>query len=338
MDIKTAIKKSGIIGFLNNYSTYIIAGHKEPDGDCVGSQLALALFLQRLGKKTVLLSAGPFSRTEISGFEKWFSCNLDNHEFDEKNSAIIVLDCSSISRTGSIEKILPPSLDIAVIDHHAIGNKEEERTPKTSLVYPSAPAVTYIIQLIMESMQEEPNKEEAELLFFGLCTDTGYFRHLNEEAADVFHAAGRLVKAGASPKKAFEMMNGGKPFSSRKLIAEILSRTQAYYDGQLLVSYVGLDDMEKYGLVSRDSDMVYQLLLTVAGMEVAVIVRQESTDNCSVGFRSKNKIDVAKIASAFGGGGHKLAAGLYIQGRMEDIKEKIIAVFEPVFCLKEQDS
>lgn len=335
MSIIQAIKESGIIEFLDNYSTYIIVGHIEPDGDCIGSQLAMASFLQRQGKKAILLSAGPFSRTEIAAYETYFSDKLDAYNFDEQDTAILVLDCSSISRIGHIEKILPPSLDIAVIDHHALRNQDNSRAPKLSLVYPAAPALTYIIQLIIEAAGLEPDKYEAELLFFGLCTDTGYFRHLDDSSEDVFYAAGRLVKAGASPKKAFEMMNGGKPFSSRKLIAELLTRTEEYFGGKLLLSYVNYDDMEKYGLVSRDSDMLYQLLLTVAGMEVAVIIRQESPDNCSVGFRSRSTIDVAQIASSFGGGGHKLAAGLYIKGHIEEVKEKIIKAFDQVFNNKQ---
>jgi bifunctional oligoribonuclease and PAP phosphatase NrnA len=172
------------------------------------------------------------------------------------------------------------------------------------------------------------------LLFFGLCTDTGFFRHLDAGSALVFEAASRLVAAGASPKGAFEAMNGGKPFVSRKLMGELLSRAETSYDGRLIMTWMDLKDQERYGLVGRDSDMLYQLLMTVEGMEVAVVVRQESPTDCTIGFRSRQTVDVATIAASFGGGGHRLAAGLYMEGTVGDIVPRIQAAFAPVFNQK----
>ena len=97
------------------------------------------------------------------------------------------------------------------------------------------------------------------------------------------------------------------------------------------MTWMDLKDQERYGLVGRDSDMVYQLLMTVEGMEVAVVVRQESQTNCTVGFRSRKAVDVASIAASFGGGGHRLAAGLFIEGKVDDILRRIQAAFAPVF-------
>jgi len=287
----------------------------------------LASFLERQGKKTILLSSGPFTRTEISSWASRFAAHIDPDTTIEGSCGIIVLDCSSLSRIGNIVDELPANTPVAFIDHHASG----EASGGIRYVDIGAPAVTCLVQRIIEGSGNNPTIEEAEYLLFGLCTDTGFFRHLDERSALVFEETSRLVAAGASPKRAFTMMNGGKPFMSRKLLGELLIRSELLFDGRLIISTLNLEDQVKYGLVSRDSDMLYQLLLTVAGMEVAVVIRQESSSECTVGFRSRESIDVAAISATFGGGGHKLAAGLHLVGQIEDVKAKIINAFEHVF-------
>ena len=328
MDIKAFIIGSGILPFLERYETYLIVGHKEPDGDCVGSQLALASFLSRRGKKAFPLSSGPFARTEIAEYASRFTDRVDPALVGSGSCAVVVMDCSSLSRIGPVADALPDGLPVAFIDHHASG----EASGDVRLVDHHSPAVTYLVQGVIEAAGDAPTREEAEMLMFGLCTDTGFFRHLDGGSGPVFSSVGRLVDAGASPKRAFDMMNGGKPFASRKLMGEMLAAAETRYDGKLIITSMGLEAQERYGMVGRDSDMLYQLFLTVAGMEVAVVVRQESPTDCTVGFRSKSTIDVAAIASSFGGGGHRLAAGLHIAGQADDIVARVIAAFEPVFA------
>jgi len=314
-----------LLEFFGLYATYYIVGHKEPDGDCVGSQLALASFLRRRGKKAVLLSAGPFSRTEIASYEGNFAPKISGSPAER--SAVVVLDCSSLKRAGDAAQGLE-SLPLAFLDHHA----SSEAEGAVRFVVPSAPAVTCLVQAVIEAFGDKPVKEEAELLLFGLCTDTGFFRHLDERSAPAFDMAARLVEAGASPKRAFSMMNGGKPFASRKLMAELLAKAEALYDGRLILTWMGLDEQARYGLVGRDSDMLYQLIMTVEGVEAVVVIRQEKPGECTVGFRSRELIDVAAIAAQFGGGGHRLAAGLHMYGELNEVKEKIIAAFMPAFA------
>jgi phosphoesterase RecJ-like protein len=314
-----------LLEFLDRYGTFYVIGHKEPDGDCIGSQLALASFLRRMGKDVTLCSAGPFTRTEIMTWEHRFSPVVPPERASERAAAFI-LDCSSISRIGCVAETLG-QVPLAFIDHHASG------LAKGEVVYidDHAPAVTLMILAFIEAYGQKPTKEEAEYLFFGLCTDTGFFRHLDESSEEVFQVASRLVAAGASPKRAFAQMNGGKSLISRHLMGEMLTRAEPYYDGRLLVSYMSLEDQQKYGLVSRDSDMLYQLLLSVAGCEAAMVIRQESETDCTVGLRAHDRVDVGSIAASFGGGGHRLAAGLSIRGRVDDVRDKLIAAFEPFF-------
>jgi phosphoesterase RecJ-like protein len=314
-----------LLDFIDRHGPFYVIGHKEPDGDCVGSQLALASFLKRSGKKAYLLSSGPFTRNEISSYEGRFSMEAPPERHSER-AAALVLDCSSLSRIGVVAESLP-KVPIAFIDHHAAGAAVGD----VLFIDDKAPSVTVMVLLLIEAMGGKPTKEEAEYLLFGLGTDTGFFRHLDEGSEETFKAAARLVAAGASPKRTHSLMYGGKSLLSRKLMGEILSRTEQHFGGAVLVSFVTLQDQQRYGLASRDSDALYQLLLSVAGCEAAMIIRQEGEADCTVGLRALDRIDVGSIAASFGGGGHRLAAGLSIRGGLEEVKGKLTAAFAPYF-------
>lgn len=316
-----------LIDFLHAHRCFLIAGHKEPDGDCIGSSIALSLFLQRLGKETVLLSAGPFKRPEIRMYEPLFSAQVPVLVKEQPDGVgLIIVDCSDIDRTGDLAEQLA-GFPAIFIDHHATNTVQLEG----SLIYADAPSATFIIQTIIETISGNVTRDEAEMLFFGLCTDTGYFRHLDERSAEVFLYAARLVQAGVNPKYVFAKINGGKSFGSRILLSRVLSRMQPYYNGGLIVSYETLADRHEFGVENRDSDMAYQLIQGIAGVKAICIVRQDTETHCSVGFRSLDTIDVSRIAASFGGGGHKQAAGLYLEGIAQELLPQFVQAFAPQF-------
>jgi bifunctional oligoribonuclease and PAP phosphatase NrnA len=315
-----------VMEFIGRHRRFVIVGHKEPDGDCVGSQLALGSFLERRGKSVSLVSAGPFKRPEVQCYETLF-LPLPPADWPQDGDACILLDCSDISRVGEPEETLK-AYPIAVIDHHAAGDQAGDAL----LVDPKAPATTLLVLELMEAMGGSPEAREAELLLFGLCTDTGFFRHLSEGSSRTFNAAARLVDAGASPKRVFDAMQGGKSLESRLLLGDILKRVESHFDGRLMYSFETLEDTTRFGLEGRDSDALYQLIQGIKGCEATAIVRQESDDACTVGFRSKDRVNVASIAASLGGGGHINAAGLYIKGKIDDVKPKIIDAFATAFA------
>jgi phosphoesterase RecJ-like protein len=317
-----------LIQFIKDGSRFLVAGHKEPDGDCVGSQLALASVLGRLGKEAVLCSAGPFKRTEVMPYAGRFTAAPE--EKDRKNARVIVVDCSAPHRTGDLAPCLE-GLPAAVIDHHAAGDHPASSAENPVFLDPGAPSVSFMILLLIEALGLSPTPEEAELLLFGLCTDTGFFRHVDEGGADTLAAASRLVRAGASPKKAFQAIHGGKALGSRILMGILLSRLESFFEGRLLLTFERYEETRRFGLEGRDSDSLYQLLQSVAGVEAIAIIRQETPENCTVGLRSRDSIDVAAIAAGFGGGGHKNAAGLSLNGTIEEQRPKILAAFEKAF-------
>ncbi|MDR1618693.1 MAG: DHH family phosphoesterase [Treponema sp.] len=322
-----------LVSFIRSGSSFIVAGHKEPDGDCVGSQLALCSALRRLGKAAIPCSAGPFKRTEVMPWADRFVSVPP----DRAGMGVIVVDCSAPDRTGDLAPLLE-GLPAAVIDHHAsAGTKPaaaryaglEER----EIVYldTGAPSTTALVLRLVAALGLEPDPEEAELLLFGLCTDTGFFRHVDEGGAETFAAAAALIRAGASPKRVFQAIHGGKSLDSRILLGNILSRAEAHFGGRLILSREEYEDVRRFGLEGRDSDSLYQLLQSVAGVEAIVIIRQEDPENCSIGFRSRDRVDVAGLAAAFGGGGHRNAAGAGVPGRIDTVMPRILAAFKKIF-------
>jgi phosphoesterase RecJ-like protein len=311
-----------ILKFIREGGKFLIAGHKEPDGDCVGSQIVLASVLRRMGKEAILCSAGPFKRIEIKSYEHLFCSEPENTE----GFRVIVVDCSSPERTGDLEKFLR-GLPAAVIDHH--GTSQEAQWDAFYVDH-QAPSTTFLMRQLIAALGLEPLGEEAELLFFGLCTDTGFFRHVDGGGAETFDTAAALIRAGANPKAAFAAMHGGKSLDSRRLMGHILSRAESLFDGKLIISSEEYEETCRFGLEGRDSDSLYQLFQAVAGVEAIVLIRQETPEKCSVGLRSRDLLDIGRIAASFGGGGHKNAAGFAIPGTIAELKPKIVKAFESI--------
>ncbi len=311
---------------------FCILGHSEPDGDCIGAQVALGHFLRRLGKDVALLSPGPFERPEIRDYEGQFASVLEAGLRARRPTAII-LDCSSLERKGDLAGDIA-GLPTIVVDHHSAGKSFGDIT----YIDDSAPSVTLLVQKIMEIMGYAPDAEEAQMLLFGLCTDTGFFRHLESRDSSVYEAIGRLNAAGATPKQVYQMIYAGRPLASRILLGKELARTEALFGGRILFTYETLEDKRTYGSKHRDSDSLYQLLQTSAGCEAVVLIREEDEESCSVGLRSNTTLDVGAMAQRFGGGGHRKAAGFRRVGGREAVKAELIATFTSLLAARPDDA
>ena len=310
--------------FINSHNFFFIIGHKEPDGDCITSCLGIAAILDYFGKPYQLLSAGPFKRNEVIRWQDKFSDTMEfQDESERKTTGLFIADCSELIRLGDIDGDLK-GLDTFVIDHHKTSELGSEIKGH---VNPDAPACAFLIQLFYEALIGPVPSELAKILFFGICTDTGFFRFLTENSSEVFAAVSRLVADGANPRTTYREINSGKPYSTRKLLGILLGRAERYLDGRLVVTYETLEDTKKWGLEGRDSDSLYQLMLSAKGVEAVVFLRQDTLTTCTGGFRSQDKIDVSAVAAKFGGGGHKNASGMSCNGRVETLIPQIVKEF-----------
>lgn len=325
MKLLTQEQITAFKNFIDSHNTFIITGHKEPDGDCIASSLGMAHLLKACGKTYCLLNVGPFKRTEIRPYEKYFTSVLPKSILKAENVGVIIVDCSELSRLGDVDPVIT-RLDTYILDHH----KTAECTEK-SIIDPSSPAASCIVQQLFEALAGPLDKETADILFFGLSTDTGFFRFLDSNSSEVFLAASRLVAAGANPRTTYDFITGGKPWSTRKLLGTMLDKADRYYGGRLVITTENLEDTRRMGSEGRDSDSLYQLLLAVEGVEAVVFVREETDKTCTLGFRSRNDVDVSSIASVFGGGGHKNASGALTEGTPGTLIPKIKEEFSKFF-------
>ena len=313
-----------IIQAIKEHETFYIFGHIDPDGDCIGSQLALAQFLNQIGKKPYLFSKGKFERQEIKQFQSRFANTFTPAD---KDGTVIIVDCSTPERTGFENEGINKFTTI-VIDHHSSG----EVFGDFRYVKPQASACTMLILDLIEAMGKKPSKEVAELLMLGLCTDTGFFKHLTETGAPAFEAAARLTSYGASPNKIYFDINGNKKAATLKLISQALERATQYLGGKLIITYETLDDYAEIPRECRDIDTVYPLLLATEGVLVAASVKEDAPDKVTVGLRTRcENIDLGAAAALLGGGGHKKAAGFKVMNsNAEAVVKLLIEHFEKI--------
>ncbi|MFQ3620653.1 MAG: bifunctional oligoribonuclease/PAP phosphatase NrnA [Spirochaetales bacterium] len=313
-----------LLDFLIRFSGFYIVAHEEPDGDAIGSQLALASFLKRRGKSVVLLSPGPWQRKEIAPYKELFQSS-----FPEANSptefAVLLLDCSSVDRAGYLSPYLKP-YPLAVVDHHQPNGKLNS---PIQYLEPRAPSTTLLIQKIIEAFGEEPTKEEAHFIFFGFATDTGFFRHLEVEAADSLYHVGRLAEKEITPKAIYRETFGNFSLQSRLYLAKILSTLESLFEGKLLLVHILAQDYQTFDTEHRQSDPLYQLLLSVEGCEVVAFIREEETERTSVSLRSPANLNVAQIAQSLGGGGHKNASGYITPLPYQAAKQQLLETLRP---------
>ena len=323
MKIITDEQIENLNAFLNKYDSFIIAGHKEPDGDCISCCLGLAYVCKFLKKKVILVNEGPFKRTEIKSYANKFVNKVPAWCYEEKSKcAMLSVDCSEFERLGDIGQNID-KFDTFIIDHH----KTAEVKGINHIIDSTAPAAACLIQQVVEKICQSIPEEIAKILFFGLSTDTGFFRFLTNDSEEVFHSAARLVASGANPRTTYQEITSGKPWNTRKLLGILLDRAERYENGKLVITYETLEDTKKYGQEGRDSDALYSLMLEVESVEAVAFVRQDTEFTCTLGLRSKDKCDVSLIAKAFGGGGHKNAYGASTEGVIKDILPRLITEF-----------
>jgi phosphoesterase RecJ-like protein len=312
--------------FIGSHSSFLVLGHKEPDGDCVASQLAVSALLEGLGKKASLYSAGPFDRPEISSFAGLFSAAIPDEM--RTGAAAIIVDCSTPDRTGPLGERVE-SLPCLVVDHHSAG----ETFGTARFVEPSAPSTTMLVLQLFEEMGVSLNAEMGRLLLFGLCTDTGFFRHLGQNGADTFRSVARLVEKGTSTAEVYMMVYGSRELAGRKLLAEMLERVESFWNDRLLLTWQTIADRDRMPVAQRGEDELYRLLQTIKGNVVVALVKEETKGVFSVGLRSNSTQDVGAIAASFGGGGHRQASGFDITGTLETVKKTVIDTFAPLLAV-----
>lgn len=297
---------------------FLLVGHVRPDGDCLGSQGALARGLQGLGKEVVILNADPpapafdYLARELP-YAVYSGGELPAHD------VVVLLDFNELARTGPMAPAIAryPSRKL-VIDHHPY---EGRPWWDACFVDVSASATGVLVWRILGALGAPVDALVARAVFTSLVTDTGWFRYSNTDRETLALAA-ELVAHGAEPATLFGALFQRRTAGEPHALAAVLARLDYHAGGRLAVVDQPLGNGGAPAL--DDGDPVLDILRSVEGVEVVLYVRETEPGQCKVSARSKTGFDVNRLARRFGGGGHAKAAGATIAGRLGEVRARLV--------------
>lgn len=297
---------------------FVLISHMNPDGDAIGSSLALARILRSLGKGAVVWNHDEVPKVyrHLVGSERVHTGPVPPAGYPETFDALIALECPALDRTG-VESAIE-DIPIINIDHH-LGNSHYG---KVNWVDTAAPSLGEMIYRIARGLMVELDQETATALYLTLVTDTGGFRFSNSTPA-AFEAAAALVTEGARPEQVAQWLYESQPMSAINLLTEMLP-TLEVHDDRIATSIITQEMFEKAGASTADTEGLIDYPRSVAGVEAAALIRQVGDQQFKVSLRSRGSVDVEKIARRNGGGGHRNAAGFRADGSLEAVRSQVV--------------
>ncbi len=313
--LKPDLKKK-FANLIKTNDKFLVSGHQGPDGDVIGSTLAMTLGLKKLGKRALAYNSDgcpqflkflPKSETVVSEIPKYF---LD--------AILITVDSGDLQRLGpTIENF--GFREIWNVDHH----QSNTRFGKHNFIDVKAGSTGQVVMELLESCRGfKLTKEIANSIFCTLSTDTGSFRYSNA-TTEVFELASKLVQNGARPELISEALYETYPQRRLVLMHKVLGTMKFEQNGQLAKMFLTQADLDEAGALGEDSDEFVNLPRGVVGVKVVCFVKEKSPDQWKISLRSRGNLNVLPVAQAFGGGGHKLAAGCTISGSKNEIEKKL---------------
>lgn len=305
---------SSVVELIERKQCFMITSHIRPDGDGLGSGLALYWMLQKLGKHATVILKDPIPKaySVLPGSD----LVLVSSDVGQIYDAAFVMECSDVERPG-----LPSLKDqfIVNIDHHS--------TTRTfgniNWIDSTAAAVGEMIYNLCKALGIEVTKEIAECIYTALLTDTGSF-HFSNTTERTLKIASELVKRGVEPARISQALFYSNSFSKIRLLGLTLSTIQRDITGTIAWVTMTREMMDEAGAAEEDTEGIVNHALSVGEVKVVAFFKELSPGVYRVSLRSKGKSNVAKVAELFGGGGHRNAAGCRIEGDFEDVRGRVI--------------
>jgi len=288
-----------------------ILGHIRPDGDCIGSCLAVCNYLreQYPDKKVQVYLEKPALKFAYLSYFETISQELDSRiPYD----LCICLDCSDTSRLGDYACYLEGAKESICLDHHITNQGYAQE----NVIKPDVSSTCEVLYDFMDS--EKISRAVAECLYTGMIHDTNVFKNSNTTARTM-EIAGRMMEKGVNFGTIIDDSFYRKNYVQNQLLGRALLESFSLFDGACIFSAIRYKDMEFYGAVSYDLEGIVDQLRITEGVECAVFLQELRTCVYKVSMRSNNQVDVSKVAAFFGGGGHVRAAGCTITGNMHDV-------------------
>lgn len=296
-----------------------ITGHIRPDGDCTGSVLALYNYIvENMPETDVDLYL------EQPGSEFYYLKNIDkikNTPEDKKYDVFFVLDCSSLDRIEPFISCFNNSSKTVCIDHHVSNTGFTD----LSKIEPQASSACEVLYGTMDA--DKISRNVAECIYTGIIHDTGVFKY-SCTSKKTMEIAGEMMEKGIDYSDIIDNTFYKKTYVQNQILGRALLESVLFYDGKCIFTTVTMDEMEFYGVTGRELGGIVEQLRLTDGVEVAIFLYQTGEEEYKVSLRSKKKIDVAAIATQFGGGGHVRAAGYTAKGSVYQIINSIGELIE----------
>ncbi|MFB6344593.1 MAG: bifunctional oligoribonuclease/PAP phosphatase NrnA [bacterium] len=301
--------------FRNNDS-FLLAGHEHPDGDCIGSEIALALLLKKWDKDVHIFNPDPPEPIYyFLPYIQWVKTTLPEEPVD----VAVILDSGDLNRTGAVQEYIKSVETMINVDHHP----ESFNVGDINLVDPEMSSVGEIVYNMYHETGETISKEAAQVLYISLMTDTGSFRYANTQASS-HEAAAELIRNGyIEPYRIYSMLYERETFESTQLFGEVLSNIQE--ENGIVWAEVPRTLFEGRDVEPQDLKGVLQYMRRIDICKVAVLFQERSEDEVKVNFRAKSDFNLLSVVNQFDGGGHEKAAGATIQGSLDTIREEFLS-------------
>ncbi len=312
------------VEIVRSHERFALTTHVRPDGDAIGSALAMAAILESLGKDVVLCGAlaVPPNLRFLDPKGRFHRLGVDvSAEQLADREVIVVLDTTAWAQLGDMGEVLRTTKAVKVVlDHHQGGDDLGAVLFKDS----EAEAAGRLVVEAMDQLGVALSPAIARPAFVALATDTGWFR-FSSTRSDTLRLAARLIDAGALPDQLYKELYETDSHGRLRLIGFALAHTQTEMDGRLIYTWLELSDFAAAGAVPSDSEDIINMTLGVGGTEAAVILVEQRDGGFKISLRSRCALDCSKIAECFGGGGHKKAAGAFLDEPLNSAREKILA-------------
>jgi len=282
--------------FIARRQRFLLTTHVNPDGDAIGSEVAFARWLRAMGKDVRILNDSPTPYAF-----RWLTAETPTEQYDEalaeqrfsEAEALVVLDTGNRQRIGRLSAHLDRhAIAIAIVDHHV----SHEGFGQVNVIEPESAA---------------------------LSTDTGNFRYSNTDAS-AHRMAAELVERGVDPAEIHVRIHQSAPAGRLRFFGEVLASLQMLEGGQLVVLEATPEQFTRHGLVGADTEGLVDMPRAIEGVEVVALISEVDPGKVKVSLRSTGRLDIDKICSRLGGGGHPHAAGVQIRGDRENAKAKIL--------------
>lgn len=308
--VKQAIKK---------FNKFLITSHINPEGDAIGSQVAMAYLLKKLGKEPAILDDSPVPN--LLQFMKGTEHILKEIPKDFNYQAVIILDSPDLARIGRVTEYIKKDAVMINVDHH-ISNVNFGRFNWVEPEFSSAGEMVYDL---FKAFKVKIGLDEAIVLYAAIMTDTGSFRYSNT-SSKVHRIAAELIDIGVKPYEMHTKIYETSSIQDTNLLGESLQTMKLSDDGKIAWLWVTKEMLKKTKASLEGTEGIINFARSIGGVEVAVLFRETGTeDKVKVSFRSKGNVDVNKLAAVFGGGGHPTASGCTVFGKIEDVEKKVLA-------------